>query len=60
MLLDNLLNKMRKELYDKLVAQPQIPETRDALIALATRLEAQLLNTREERREHYISRVRGE
>lgn len=39
---DSLLNKLRKDLYNKLVAQPNIPETRNALIALATRLEAQL------------------
>ena len=39
---DNLLNKMQKGLYDKIIASQQIPETRETLISLATRLEAQL------------------
>ena len=39
---DNLLNKMQKELYERVIASHQIPETREALIALATRLEVQI------------------
>ena len=39
---DNFLNKMQKELYDKIVANQQIPGIWKTLIFLATRLKAQL------------------
>ena len=42
---DNLLNKMQKEIYNKVVAGQQILETKEALIALAIRLEVQVPNT---------------
>ena len=49
---NNLLNKMQKRLYDKIVANQQISETWETLIFFATRLKVQLPGISRESLEH--------
>ena len=48
---DNLLNKMQKGLYNKIIANQQIPEIWETLISLVTRLEVQLSDALKEHNE---------
>ena len=52
---NNLLNKMQKELYNKIVASQQISKTWETLISLVTRLEVQLPGVSREPLEHRTS-----
>ena len=54
---DNLLNKIQKKLYDKIIANQQISEIWETLISLATRLEMQLPDVSKKSLEHRISQL---
>ena len=52
---DNLLNKMQKGLYDKIIANQQILKTWKILIFFATKLKVQLSGTLKKHSEHKVS-----